>query len=68
MSCELCADRLINGRASGDPVHCRTCHATWGGNEAQHCVVCHKTFTGIGAAAVSSSTGIGRNSTGVSTP
>lgn len=50
MTCATCDWRLVNGRASTDPIHCRTCHATWTGNEAQHCTRCHHTFVGIGAA------------------
>jgi hypothetical protein len=48
--CATCADRLVNGRADRDPMHCRECHAEWTGLEAQHCLGCHHTFVGIGAA------------------
>jgi hypothetical protein len=43
--CQTCTDRKANGRPSGAPIHCRHCHATWTGNEAQHCVRCHHTFS-----------------------
>lgn len=47
MDCDACTDRLTRGRKGTDPIHCRTCHQTWTGNEAQHCVICHMTFNGI---------------------
>lgn len=51
MSCDLCAERQAKGRPDRDPrIHCRRCHATWTGVEAQHCVKCHHTFVGITAA------------------
>jgi len=51
MDCETCVRRLTSGRSHlTDPVHCRRCHLTWTGNEAQHCVVCHRTFATITAA------------------
>lgn len=50
MTCETCDDRLVHGRKDGSPIHCRTCHLTWTGNEAQHCVVCHRTFNGLAPA------------------
>jgi hypothetical protein len=48
--CATCADRHANGRPGNGPIHCRTCHGTWTGNEAQHCVRCHHTFSSITAA------------------
>ena len=50
MTCTECERLLQRGRNSTDPIHCRQCHQTWTGNEAQHCVKCHQTFVGIRAA------------------
>lgn len=50
MDCDTCQHRLTHGRADRDPIHCRTCHSTWTGNEAQHCVRCHHTFSAVSSA------------------
>lgn len=48
LACDTCLDLRANGRRStGGPIHCRDCHQTWTGNEAQHCTRCHTTFATI---------------------
>src|SRR4051794_37479940 len=48
--CPDCARLRKRGRNDRDPIHCRSCHRTWSGVEAQHCVRCHMTFSSITAA------------------
>lgn len=48
--CRLCARLATQGRGNVDRIHCRKCHGTWTGVEAQHCVRCHHTFANITAA------------------
>lgn len=50
IACDTCADRRLNGRKDGAPIHCGDCHQTWTGNEAQHCTKCHRTFSTIAVA------------------
>lgn len=50
MDCDTCTTLIAQGRTESGPVHCRRCHSTWTGNEAQHCTRCHTTFSSISAA------------------
>lgn len=50
-SCEICAHLRAYGKTNTPgEIHCRHCHGSWSGVEAQHCVTCHRTFVNIRAA------------------
>lgn len=50
MDCNTCEHLRTHGRQNGGAIHCRECHQTWTGNDAQHCKRCHRTFSAISAA------------------
>ena len=49
-SCTICDHQRAYGRGDRDPIHCRDCHRSWSGVEAQHALCCHLTFTTADAA------------------